>query len=94
MLSIFSFFFVYFGNKNRISNQKKLIFPTRIPKSIITISDHILISLGEIVFVQECYNLEGTYDCICKVGFEKNIPQDIDQTDVLLESDLGLGLIL
>ena len=37
---------------------------------------------------KDCYNLEGTYKCICKSGFESAIPENIDDMDVILESDL------
>ena len=43
----------------------------------------LLLGLGK-----DCYNLEGTYKCICKSGFESAIPENIDDMDVILESDL------
>ena len=39
--------------------------------------------------IQECVNLEGAYNCVCRQGYEKQIPKGIDDPEIILGSDLG-----
>ena len=40
--------------------------------------------------IQECVNLEGAYNCVCRQGYEKQIPKGIDDPEIILGSDLGI----